>query len=535
MSTEVLAKSVCERHATMKRRRSVVDNVFQEIKDLVRPDTSDFTGSFTMPADSRRRVYDSTAIWSLDQLTSGLHSYLTNPVDRWFSFGVTGVPISRLSASAKSYLEICADIVFAHYAAPASAFNPSVHEVYMDLSAFGTGAIYQWMDMETMQLRFRSYPMADIWIDEDAGGKVDTVQRRVRWTIRQCKKEWAQLPEKMAKMGDDEWVQVIHEVRPRKDRDPNSYLSSNKAYSSCYVCIDTQELVSEGGYDWMPYAVPRWTTVAGELYGRGPTLSVLPEIRMVNAMSKTMIQAAQKMVDPPLMVEDDGYMLPVRTMPGGLNIRRPGAEPILPLPTAQRIDVGVDMIEQRREMIRRGYYVDWLIRPSKKERQTAEEIRDDRNQMLSMLAPVVGRQQGELCGPQVMLSFNLLNRHQMLPPMPAELQGMNLELVYISPAAKAQSTVRGQGLMAYLNQITQLLPIMPNILDSINADALNEELIDVTDVTRRVINTPEEVAANKAKREEQQQAAMAIEAGPAVGKTARDLASAKQMGMAIDI
>lgn len=309
----------------------------------------------------------------------------------------------------------------------------------------------------------------------------------------------------------------------------------NKAFASVHICKDTEEVLLESGFDWFPYHAPRWSKLAGELYGRAPALSVLPEIRMVNAMSRTLISAAQKMVDPPLMVEDDGYMLPIRTSPGSLNFRRPGAEPILPMPTAQRIDVGVEMIEQRREMIRRGFFVDWLVRPTKRERQTAQEIMDDRNQMLSMLGPVVGRLQGELLGPCVSLSYNYLLRAGAFPSPPASIDGAALEPVYVSPAAKAQTLTRGQGLMSYLSQVTQLLPVMPNLIHSIDEDKLNAEMQDLTDAPRRILRDPAEAKAMREAAQQQQQMQMMAEQAPNVAGAAKDLALAKQAGLPIDI
>ena len=47
-------------------------------------------------------------------------------------------------------------------------------------------------------------------------------------------------------------------------------------------------------------------------------------IKMLNKMSEVTIRAAQKQVDPPLLVPDDGFMLPIRTVPGGLNFYRSG-------------------------------------------------------------------------------------------------------------------------------------------------------------------------------------------------------------------
>jgi hypothetical protein len=463
-------------------------------------------------------------------LREGLHSYLTSPVDRWFSVGVTGVPYDQLDFDGKAWLEMVSDKIYAHYSNPFASFNPSVHEAYLDIGGFGTACLYQWIDPSTQNLMFRAYPLADCWVMEDSGGHVDTVHRRIKWTVRQARQEFGQLPVKLSKLKDDDKITVIHCVYPRTDREAYSKTARNKAYASVYVCSDTTEVLHESGYDFMPYHAPRWTKLAGEVYGRSPALSVFPEIRMVNAMSKTLIVAAQKIVDPPLMVPDDGFMLPLRQTPGGLNFYRPGTEEIKPIMSGGRVDIGIEMIEQRRETIRRGFYVDWLVRATKKERQTAQEIMDDRNQMLSMMAPIVGRLQAELLGPLVRLSYQLLARAGQLPEMPGSLDGMELDLSYISPAAKAQSSVRGQGVQSYITQITQLLPVMPNLIDSINEDGLNAELADLTDVPRRVLNDPKTVAARRKAREDQQQQAQAMEAAPAAASAAKDLAQAKQMG-----
>lgn len=520
-----------EKHQTLRTERAQWDPVFQELKELVRPDTTDFSGGRTLGGDARRRIFDGTAPWSLDQMASGVHSYNTSPVDRWFNLGVAGTPMDQLDHAAKLALEQRSDIIYAHYANQFAALNPTLHELYLDLGAFGTGAIYQWFDLNTSLLRFRAYPLGDCWIEEDASGHVIRVHRAMKWPIWQVREEFGRLTEQLAKKKDTDKVTIIHAVFPRLDRNPKSRLPVHRAYASCYFCPETEECLAEGGYDWMPYHTPRWTKLSGETYGRAPALSVLPEIRMVNAMRKTLITSAQKLADPPLQVEDDGFLMPLKTAPGSLNYKRPGSANAEPLPTAQRIDVTVDMIEQSRDMIRRGFFVDWLVRPTKKERQTAEEIRDDRNQMLSMMAPVIGRLQSELTGPMIELSHNLLERHGLFNPLPPSLDGAELEISYISPAAKAQSTVRGQGVSSYISQVTQLLPVMPDLADSINSDALNAELQDLTDVPRRVLNDPKTVAAKRQAREQQQQLAQMAQIAPAMGKTAKDLAQAQQAGL----
>jgi hypothetical protein len=70
MSTTIdpQAKAVMDRHAIMVRERTEWDSVWQELKDLVRPDTTDFGGGGGRSIEARRKIFDGTAPWALEQL-----------------------------------------------------------------------------------------------------------------------------------------------------------------------------------------------------------------------------------------------------------------------------------------------------------------------------------------------------------------------------------------------------------------------------------------------------------------------------------
>lgn len=107
--------------------------------------------------------------------------------------------------------------------------------------------------------------------------------------------------------------------------------------------------------------VPRFNKDSVSIYGRSPAMSCLPDVKMVNKMSEVSIRAAQKQIDPPLMVPDDGFLLPVRTTPGALNFYRTGTRDRLePLQAGATNPIGIAMEEQRRNAIRAAFYVDQL-------------------------------------------------------------------------------------------------------------------------------------------------------------------------------
>ena len=115
------------------------------------------------------------------------------------------------------------------------------------------------------------------------------------------------------------------------DYDRRKRTRQNMPIASVYVLCKDEIILEESGYEEMPVLAPRWSKASGEVYGRGPGMATLPDVKMLQQMSKTIIKAAQKVVDPPLQLEDDSVILPVRTIPGGLNYRRAGSEPITPL------------------------------------------------------------------------------------------------------------------------------------------------------------------------------------------------------------
>ena len=64
----------------------------------------------------------------------------------------------------------------------------------------------------------------------------------------------------------------------------------------------------------MPYVVPRWWVISGEVYGRSPLMTALPQVKVANAATRTVMRAAEKAVDPPLTVPHEGLVGPGQTI-----------------------------------------------------------------------------------------------------------------------------------------------------------------------------------------------------------------------------
>ena len=76
---------ILNRFEDAKAKRAPFDGDWNSIRDFVRPISVAFnqtTGQFT--AVRPETMFDGTACNALEELASALHTYMTNPAERWF-------------------------------------------------------------------------------------------------------------------------------------------------------------------------------------------------------------------------------------------------------------------------------------------------------------------------------------------------------------------------------------------------------------------------------------------------------------------
>ena len=274
--------------------------------------------------------------------------------------------------------------------------------------------------------------------------------------------------------------------------------------------------------------VPRWSKTSGEVYGRSPAMMCLPDIKMVNEMMKTTIRAAQKATDPPLLVPDDGFILPLRTIPGGLNYYRSGTnDRVEPLTTGSRPDIGLDYIESRREHITKTFHTDWLqLREGPQ--MTATEVLQRQEEKMRLMGPMVGRLQSELLGPMIDRVFNILTRRGQLPMAPTEFEGQQLAVDYVTPVARAQKAQLVFNLSRFLEQMVPLANLKPEMLDNLDFDATFRWAHSTLDAPMMTLTNMESMAQQRQQRAQQVQAMMEQEQANAQAAQIKDLGAANQ-------
>lgn len=233
-------------------------------------------------------------------------------------------------------------------------------------------------------------------------------------------------------------------------------------------------------------------------------MNCLADTKMLNKMSEITIRSAQKQLDPPLMIPDDGFFAPIRTTPGSLNYYRSGTRDRMEaLNIGANNALGLNMEEQRRNSIRQAFYVDQLVL-DQSPNMTATEVLSRQEQRMRVLGPVMGRLQHELLQPMIDRVFAIMLRQGAFPQPPEELQGADYDIELVSPLAKAQKQGELQNTLRGVEVLTQMAQIAP-VLDYLDGDKMIDYLIDVMGMPAQIVRSPEEVAI--VRRQQAQQAA----------------------------
>lgn len=527
-----LAKEVSKFHEKLKSRRTNWDNHWEEVAYFVVPQKDNVyvkqRRSRGEKKSNKANLFDSTAIHSNELLAAALHGMLTNPSTFWFELS-TGNPEIDKQDDVKLWLQRSVSRI--HQVLNNSNFQTEIHEVFLDLGSFGTSSMRIEEDDELI-MRFHARPINEMYIQENAKGTIDTVSREYVYTGRQILQQFGEevfTQEELMKIKRDEMKEwdIIHLVRPRSDYDDRKKNQKNKPYASIHVLKTLHVLLKESGFDEFPYIVPRWSKISGETYGRSPAMKALPDIKMINQVMKATIQSAQKMVDPPLQVPDDGVLLPLKTSPGSLNYYRAGTKDrIEPLNTQGRPDLGFQLMEQIKLQIRQSFFIDQL-QLNEGPQMTATEVIQRTEEKLRLLGPLLGRLHFELLKPLIDRVFGIMARKEQLPvDAPQILQGQDLEVRFSSMIARAQKTSELDNLNRGMQTIGGLMEADPSIYDNIDGDEIVKFVGDTLNLPQELFRKDKEREELRAQRQQAEQQASERQAALEQGQAANQMAQA---------
>jgi hypothetical protein len=457
-------------------------------------------------------LYDSVAIRGLQTMASGFHSNLTNPSTKFFEIRLRN-PKAMKKHAVWLWCHEVTEIIF--NALNPSNFDTTAQEFYTDSGAFGTGCILTQEDLHE-KVRYTSVPVEQINIEEDANGRVCAVYRNFKLQPIQAYMLWGNNAGKnVLEMIKEEHyftepgLDFLHYVGPRERRDFTKRDNLNMPYESVWINVKEEHLIKESGFKRFPYQVGRFWKHALDPFGFSPAMNVLADIKLINAGKRTWMRRAMKETDPAIGVPYKGWMAPINMNPTATNYYdlKVGPDSLRYLSPTGTFSIAQEFLAEIKEAIEQGFFVPLFRTLSDvNKNMTVPEVQRRIAENMGLLGPVIGRFIHEVWSPLIFSTFDILWEAGAIPPAPPEIEGEDMDIIYLSTLARAQRMSEMQPIGNFLQVVGQMAQIKPEILDKVDEDKTVDVIADLMSVTPEILRSEEVVKQiREARKAEQQQ------------------------------
>lgn len=363
-------RELMDMDSRMFAKKSGIDNLNQEIAEFFYCERADFTQEIDYGDEFASHLTDFYPTLVRRELGDQLGA-MVRPADRqWFKATAANKKIARDRASA-DFLEFMTDVNRMVLYSRDSGFRGAAKMADHDFAAFGMSWRSVCYSKDKSNLHFANHHPKLCAGDEGPDGKVNHVHRKCDMNAFSMKYWFGEdkLPETVNQALKanhyDEKFKTRHVFIPIDKYEPTRKFPEWAKWADVYVMEDgtiLQELPS-ATFD---YLVPRWSRVSDRFYAFSPaTIIALPNARMIQRMMMTIIEAAEKQVDPPLLATQDALIGPIDISAGEVTYidseydERLGAA-LRPLDLGKNSQLGIDMILDQRRLLGEAFYINKL-------------------------------------------------------------------------------------------------------------------------------------------------------------------------------
>ena len=492
-------------------------------------------------------ILDSTGTLAARNLAAGMMTGCTDPTKRWLRLRVDEIDSTQTNPISL-WLAECERILFLIF--QQSNFYNAMATLYFDLVVFGTAILIIYEDSDSV-IHCYNPCAGEYYLDVDDKLEPSVMYREFTLTISQVVEKFGE--ENVSPGVWRQWKEggpaltreliIAHGVEPnhnaKKYGIPNHF-----KWRECYWewggstspqggAAFSPGFLRKRGYHERPFTGARWDLVANDAYGRCPAMDALGDIRQLQHENRRKGQAIDKLVNPPLIADVQLKNQPASLLPGGITYiagmmsqGRPGMAPVYTvMPPVKEI---MEDLNEVRDRIKRIFYNDLFQTISQFETRsnvTATEIDARRAEAMVMLGPVLERLDKEVLAPSVERTFKIAQRAGIMPPAPAEIQGLAMNIQFVSMLEQAQSAAQASGIERLFGVVGNLAGIDPQAADNVDIDYGLEKMNSLLHNDPKLIRSQQQLAQIRQDRQRQQQQAQQAEMAEKLSKGASNLAN----------
>jgi len=485
--------------------QKVVQTLWQTLAVHFYPARADFTNVRNLGEDISDELMDSYPVLMRRDLGNSIGSMLRDGID-WFDIDVRG----GAGWDGRMWLEDATNTLRRSMNERTSGFMRSSKEADHDYITFGQAVMSHEPRRDRRGLLYRCWHLRDCaWID-GPDGQVQEVHRKWKPTASLLKKIFGDNVHKTtldacASNHGMQEIEVRHIFMMSEDYGKDEF--SRFKYVSVFIDIKNRHILEEVGINYRYYTVPRFQTISGSPYAySAATMAALPNARMLQAMTHTLLEAAERVARPPIVATQRVVRSDIDLGPDSITWvdneydERLGAS-LRPLYSDKSgFPIGYDMRQGVIEILGKAFFLDKLNLPEIGREMTAYEVSERmkqyRREALPLFTPIESDYNGQIVESsfEIALQFGMLGS---IEDIPVDLQGAETEYKFKSPLATQEDEKKAQ----QFSQVSDLLGLAaqtdPGVRHNIDFDTAFRDAVSATGAPTRWIKDMQLVAQGR--------------------------------------
>lgn len=516
------AKELRDLADSLFTKKAPLNSLFQEIADNFFVERADFTLTRSIGTDFASHLMSSYPMKCRRDLGNQFGTMLRPTARPWFHTGIRHETVDD-DNDTKVWLEWVQETQRRAMYDRKSLFVKTTKQGDHDFAAFGQCALSIEPNRMADGLLYRCWHLRDMAWQEDEEGEIGFVARK-----------WKPTAQTLVRMFGDKVDPKITEANrktPFDEFEVMHFVCNAEMYDDTTKCprwsiwFDTthNKILKADGLWGRHYIIPRWQTVSGSQYSYSPaTVCALPDARLLQAMTFTLLEAGEKATSPPMIATQDAVRSDVALYAGGITWvdqeydERLG-DALRPLTQDFRgFNFGVQLNQDTRLMLHNAFFLDALTMPQRAPEMTAYEVGQRVQEYIRNALPVFEPMEQEYNAALCDETFSIMWRHGAFgspSTWPNKLRaGAEIDFTFESPLHDAIEEMKGQQFQQAQQLIGMAMSLDPSVAFIPKAEVALRDALKGIGVPSKWLNNEAFVADAKQKQQDQQAAAQRLAA-----------------------
>jgi hypothetical protein len=473
-------------------------------------------------------VVDSTPAQAVAVAAAGMMDGLSSPTKIWFKFK-PAVPGFEPDTAGQRWINEVQHRVYEILAG--SNYYDCKHQQYEDQIVFGTAPMFIYEHRKSV-INCQNSCAGEYYCYTAADHSIGSIYREFTQTVTQIVEGWGPKAVEgtdVATMWNTKGANLDSEKIVAHSIEPNFPVSSQDflkprlgvipggyAYREVYWLrgMPSPRPLSFRGFHEQPFMCPRWNTRSNDPYGRSPGMDALPDVRQLHQMVRRLNEATDKGIRPPMQADVAMKNEPSSLLPGRVTYvpnltQSTGMKPMYEV-DVRFIEFLWKIIEDTRQHVREWFFNDVFMMISQMEGvqpRNELELNERRGEKLLRLGPVIERNLRE-DAKGINRVLAIMTRRGMIPPQPASLKGIPIEIAFVSKLALIQQAAVTGSMERVLAMAGKMEGVMPGTLDNISKDKFIRDYGEKLDFPPADWSDEQTMAQTRQSRDQAQQKAL---------------------------